>query len=122
MMEQILNQILAKLNSMELDIKELNENQRLTQNDVRELKENQKLTQTQFKEHGAILGALKITAEFNKADMDKLTHEVVKLSGEMKAEFKETNGKINALSNDLTVVEAITGKNMTDIAHLKLIK
>ncbi|GCD09020.1 hypothetical protein [Clostridium tagluense] len=104
------------------DVKELKETQRLTQSDVKELKENQKLIQTQFKEHGAILGSLKIAAEFNKADMDNVTHEVVKLSGEMKAEFKETNGKIDALSNDLTVVEAITGKNMTDIAHLKLIK
>ncbi|MBZ9624550.1 hypothetical protein G9F71_016990 [Clostridium sp. FP2] len=67
------------------------------ESDIKELKETQKLTQNGVKEHDAILGSLKTASEFHKADMDKLTHEVVKLSGEMKAEFKETNGKIDAL-------------------------
>jgi len=34
----------------------------------------------------------------------------------------EINGKLNELSTSLTVVEAVAGKNMTDIANLKLVK
>lgn len=34
----------------------------------------------------------------------------------------EINGKLDDLSTDLTVVEAVTGKNMADIANIKLVK
>lgn len=32
------------------------------------------------------------------------------------------NGKIDSLSKDITVVEAVAGKNMLDIAKIKLVK
>ena len=32
------------------------------------------------------------------------------------------NSKLDTLSKDLNVVEVVTGKNMTDIAHLKAVK
>jgi len=34
----------------------------------------------------------------------------------------EINGKLNDLSTGLTVVEAVIGKNMADIASIKLVK
>ena len=34
----------------------------------------------------------------------------------------ELNGKIDSLSKDITVVEAVAGKNMLDIANIKLVK
>ena len=34
----------------------------------------------------------------------------------------ETISAINSLKDDLVTIEAVTGKNMSDIAHLKLVK
>lgn len=34
----------------------------------------------------------------------------------------EINGKLDELTTGLTVVEAVTGKNMADIANIKLVK
>ena len=92
------------------------------QGDMQSMQGDITLIQIQLKEHGGILDSLKTSWEFHKADIDNLAHQISNLSGEMKAGFKETNAKIDSLSNDLTVVEAIPGKNMTDIAHLKAVK
>ena len=92
------------------------------QGDIKSMQGEIKLVQTQLKGHGGILDSLKTASEFHKADTDKLSHQVEGLACEMKAGFKEINAKIDGLSSDFTVVEAITGKNMTDIAHLKAVK
>ncbi|MBU3144186.1 hypothetical protein [Clostridium sp. CF012] len=80
------------------------------------------LVKIQLKEHGEMLNSLKVASEFHKADIDNLTHEVVNMSGELKAEIKETNLKIDTIAKDLSFVELATGKNITDIAYLKYAK
>ena len=52
-----------------------------------QMQSDMKLMQTQLKEHGGILDSLKTSSEFHKADIDNLTHQVVNLSGEIKAGF-----------------------------------
>ncbi|MBW9156696.1 hypothetical protein [Clostridium tagluense] len=92
------------------------------QGDMQNMQGDMKLIKIQLKEHGEILNSLKVAAEFHKADIDNLTHQVVNISGELKAEIKETNLKIDTIAKDLNFVELATGKNITDIAYLKCAK
>lgn len=86
-MEDLLKQILGKLNSMESDIKEL-------KSDVKDLKEGQS----------------RIEAKLDDLEPKNATRHT------------EILNRIDTLSKDLVLVEAISSKNMSDIAHLKLIK
>lgn len=80
------------------------------------------LIKTQQQEHGSMLSALKTSSEVHKAEVNNITIQVAKLSQEVKSGFKEVNQRIDNITKDLSVVEAVTGKNMTDIAHLKAAK
>lgn len=86
--------------------------------DVKQTQGDMQFVKIQLKEHGEMLNSLKVASEFHKADMDNLTHQPANISGEL----KETNLKIDKIAKDLNFVEAATGKNMTDIAYLKLAK
>ena len=92
------------------------------QGDMKQMQGDMKLVKTQLNEHGEILSSLKTASEFHKADIDNLTHQIVNIAGELKAEIKATNSKIDTIAKDLNFVELATGKNITDIAYLKCAK
>ena len=116
------DKILKILEQMQGDMKEMKGDIKEVQGDVKSLKVDMKLVKTQLNEHGEMLSSLKVASEFHKADIDNLTHQLVNIASELKAEIKETNLKIDKIAKDLNFVEAATGKNMTDIAYLKSVK
>lgn len=63
---------------------------------------------SQLDENTQILKALEHNSQEHKALLDQLNHRVASVEG-----------KIDTISKDLTMVEAVAGKNMTDIAFLK---
>lgn len=67
--------------------------------------------QSQVQENTQILKALEHSSQEHKALLDQLNHRVASVEG-----------KIDTISKDLTMVEAVAGKNMTDIAFLKGVK
>ncbi|WP_053956024.1 hypothetical protein [Inediibacterium massiliense] len=107
-MEKILQQILHEL--AELKQNQIQTNNRLDnmESDIKDLKQGQaKLEQGQAKlEQG----------------QQEIKDYLIQLDTKNADRHREINHKIDNLSKDLTVVEAVTGKNMTDIAHLKSIK
>lgn len=126
---KILEQMQGDINGMKTDISDMKTDINgakidinSMKTDINSLKEDMGLVKTQLKEHGSMLSALKTASEVHKADIDNLTHQVANLSQEMKSGFKEVNQRIDNITKDLSVVEAVTGKNMTDIAHLKAAK
>lgn len=76
----------------------------------------------QLNENTLILRALEHKADTNKAEYDNFTYQLAEISKEIKSGFKEVNDKIYKISSDLLAVEAVTGKNMQNIAYLKAIK
>jgi chromosome segregation ATPase len=116
------DKILRILEQIQGDVKQIQGDVKQTQGDIKEMQGDMQFVKIQLKEHGEMLNSLKVASEFHKADIDNLTHQLVNISGELKAEIKETNLKIDKIAEDLNFVEAATGKNMTDIAYLKLAK
>lgn len=125
MLEQMqgdINGMKTDISDMKTDINGAKIDINSMKTDINSLKEDMGLVKTQLKEHGSMLSALKTASEVHKADVDNLTNQVAKLSQEMKSGFKEVNQRIDNITKDLSVVEAVTGKNMTDIAYLKAAK
>ena len=104
-MDDILKQILNKLDSMNnkiitMDNKVTSMENKVTSmenkvtlmdnkvtsmdNKIDSIEKTQALIQTQIKEHGEILSALKTASEFHKADVDNLTHQTAQMSGDVK--------------------------------------
>ena len=79
--------------------------------DVSGLKEDVKLINIQQKEHGRILRILEDKAVANKADHDKLSNDLIHLSG-----------NIENMRKDLSTVETVAARNMENLANLKIIK
>lgn len=84
-----------------IEIKSIKESQQEMQGDIKSLKEGQQRLETKI---------------------DSIKDQVTEFEGKTSAYHLETVDKINRLSKDINAVEIITGKNMTDIAHLKAIK
>ena len=76
----------------------------------KKLEDGQKKLERQVTENTLILKALEHSAQVNKAEIDKMSFEIVEIKGEVKA-----------IRKDLTAVETITAKNWQDIIHLKAI-
>lgn len=93
-MEDLLKQILDKLNQME-------ETQKQMQLDIKDLKEGQNETNERL---------IRIESKVDDLEPKNATRHT------------EILDKIDTLSKDLALVEAVTGKNMADIASLKLVK
>ena len=70
-----------------------------------------KSLKSQVEENTQILKALEHKADVNKAEHDNMTHDIAEVLGEVKS-----------IRKDLTAVEYISGKNMSDIAVLKAVK
>lgn len=76
--------------------------------------------------------AIKIDLESIKIDIKDLKTGQVRIEEKLDIVHNQTartceditlvNDKLDTISKDLNVVEAVTGKNMTDIAHLKAVK
>ncbi|WP_243109371.1 hypothetical protein [Anaerophilus nitritogenes] len=107
-MENILQQILNEIKELKQNQIQTNERLDNMQSDIKDLKQSQvKLEQGQAKlEQG----------------QQEIKDHLTQLDTKNADSHREINHKIDNLSKDFTVVEAVTGKNMTDIAHLKSIK
>ncbi|MGO5072737.1 hypothetical protein ACTQ4K_02090 [Clostridium sporogenes] len=79
--------------------------------DVYSLKEDVKYIKIQQQEQVKILRVLEDKAITNKAEHDKLSNDIIQLSG-----------KVENMRKDLATVEVVTARNMENIAQLKVIK
>lgn len=107
-----------KLKYINDDIKEMKNDISGMKNDINEMKNDTsgiksdiELIKIQQKEHGTILRILEDKANTNKAEHDKLSNDMIKLSG-----------KVEDMRKDLVMVEKVTARNMENIASLKIIK
>jgi len=67
--------------------------------------------ESQVKENTLILRALEHKADVNKAEHDKMMHDISDISGEVKG-----------IRKDLAQVEIITSSNWNEIARLKAVR
>lgn len=79
--------------------------------DISSLKDDVKYIKIQQEEQGKILRVLEDKAITNKAEHDKLSNDIIQLSG-----------KVENMRKDLATVEVVTARNMENIAQLKVIK
>ncbi|EPY2277498.1 hypothetical protein ACXAT3_002241 [Clostridium sporogenes] len=79
--------------------------------DISSLKEDVKYIKIQQEDHSKILRVLEDKAITNKAEHDKLSNDIIQLSG-----------KVENMRKDLATVEVVTARNMENIAQLKVIK
>lgn len=121
-MENLLKQILSELKSlketqqeMQVDIKGLKETQQEMQVDIKGLKESQQEMQFDIK-------SLKQGQNETNERLTRIETKLDDFEPKNATRHTEILNKIDTLSKDLAVVEAVTGRNMTDIAILKLVK
>lgn len=76
--------------------------------EVSELNRRMDRFEVQQKENTAILRALEHKADVHKAGMDKLTHEVAEIKGELKE-----------LKSDISLANTVAAKNRFDIEKMK---
>ncbi len=93
------------------------------------LQEELQPIKSQLTENTQIIRSLVHASETQKADADVLMHKTVSIEGNLQgiaekidAGFVSVNQKLDTLAKDINVVEAVTGKNMQDIAYLKAVK
>ncbi|NFF64896.1 hypothetical protein [Clostridium sporogenes] len=100
-----------KLNPIKEDISGVKKDVSGLKGDVSSLKEDVKYIKIQQEEQGKILRVLEDKAITNKAEHDKLSNDIIQLSG-----------KVENMRKDLATVEVVTARNMENIAQLKVIK
>ncbi|QEK12634.1 hypothetical protein FQB35_10005 [Crassaminicella thermophila] len=101
MENKLLQQILEKLNSIDARIANLEQGQAKLEQGQAKLEQGQaKLEQNQ----------------------QKIKEHLIQLDTKNANNHIEIKTKIDKLSQDLTVIEAVSGKNLSDIAYLKSIK
>lgn len=107
-MEQVLKKILNVLNELKSDVNTLKTEQ---------VKVNERLTRLEYKVDKLEIGQKEIKENLN-GFQDEYTETIQNVS--VKIDNVDLN--IETLKSDLLAVQAVTGKNMADIAHLKAIK
>lgn len=107
-MEQVLKKILNVLNELKSDVNILKTEQ---------VKVNERLTRLEYKVDKLEIGQKEIKENLN-GFQDEYTETIQNVS--VKIDNVDLN--IETLKSDLLAVQAVTGKNMADIAHLKAIK
>ncbi|MCT4618793.1 MAG: hypothetical protein N4A62_05335 [Marinisporobacter sp.] len=121
-MEKILEEILKELKEVKSEVKdvksELSVFKRETNERFESLEVEVKDIKTQQVENTQILNSLERKAEVNKAEMDNLVHQNVRIEGTINNIKKD----VGDLRKDINAVEVITAKNWNDIVHLKAIK
>ncbi|AZV55936.1 hypothetical protein [Clostridium sp. AWRP] len=106
------NELLKALgNLLDEKLKYINDDIKEIKSDISGIKNDIELIRIQQKEHGAILRILEDKANTNKAEHDKLSNDMIQLSG-----------KVEDMRKDLATVEVVTARNMENIASLKIIK
>lgn len=99
------------VSSLKEDMSSLKEDVSGLKSNVSSLKEDVKYIKIQQEEQGKILRVLEDKAITNKAEHDKLSNDIIQLSG-----------KVENMRKDLATVEVVTARNMENIAQLKVIK
>ncbi len=107
-MEQVLKKILNVLNELKSDVNTLKTEQ---------VKVNERLTRIEYKVDKLEIGQKEIKENLN-GFQDEYTETIQNVS--VKIDNVDLN--IETFKSDLLAVQAVTGKNMADIAHLKAIK
>ena len=107
-MEQVLKKILNVLNELKSDVNTLKTEQ---------VKVNERLTRLEYKVDKLEIGQKEIKENLN-GFQDEYTETIQNVS----AKIDNVDLNIETLKSDLLAVQAVTGKNMADIAHLKAIK
>lgn len=103
-LEQLVGEVKTinkRLDNMDSDIKDLKQGQAYMQNDIKELKQGQERTESKI---------------------DSIQKHLIELDSKNADRYVVINGKLDALAKDITVVEGVAGKNMVDIANIKLVK
>lgn len=108
MEKELLDKILSKLESIETRVQSVESN-------VNDLKISHEQMQLDIKD-------LKEGQERIELKLESLDSKFDDLEPKNATRHSEMLSKIDTLTRDLSLVEAVTGKNMADIAHLKLIK
>lgn len=98
----ILGQMQGDIKQMQGDIKQLQADTKQMQGDISTLKDGQQRIENT------------LTIIYNQ------TARLTEYHTETKAEFEKLNKKVDDISKDVNAVEYISGKNMADIANLKL--
>jgi hypothetical protein len=100
--------VLEQLTKIAASIKGLEDGQKNLEAGQKKLASGQEELKEQVKENTAILKALKHRAEVNKAEHDKMSMDIAKLSG-----------SVTGLRTDMSAVEIIVAHNNLDVAKLK---
>jgi Fe2+ transport system protein B len=79
--------------------------------DIDVMKEDIAAIKIQLDENTQILRTLEHPAQVNKAEHDKIFHEIAEMRGE-----------IRAIRKDLTTVEIVTSNNWNELARLKAVR
>lgn len=121
-MEQVLKKILNVLNELKSDVNELKSDVNELKSDVNtskteQVKVNERLTRLEYKVDKLEIGQKEIKENLN-GFQDEYTETIQNVS--VKIDNVDLN--IETFKSDLLAVQAVTGKNMADIAHLKAIK
>ena len=114
-MEQVLKKILNVLNELKSDVNELKSDVNTLKTE--QVKVNERLTRTEYKVDKLEIGQKEIKENLN-GFQDEYTETIQNVS--VKIDNVDLN--IETFKSDLLAVQAVTGKNMADIAHLKAIK
>ncbi|MGL5084614.1 MAG: hypothetical protein ACRC68_02675, partial [Clostridium sp.] len=112
------SELKSDVSELKSDVSELKSDVSELKSDVSELKSDVEVLKEVQSSHTIILEGLdkKMHSVYDQ------TADLSEFRTETKDMFDKTHSKIDLISTDIIAVEAITGKNMADIAHLKLIK
>lgn len=109
----------SDITSMKSDIGGLKSSQEQMQSDIGGLKSSQEQMQSSII---SINTKIDNNHKESMAKLDSLENKFDDLEPKNASRHIEIINRMDGLSKDLTVVEVVSGKNMTDIAYLKAIK
>ena len=102
------DKMMNMLEQLYIEVKTINKRLDNMDSDMKDLKQGQARTEERL---------IRIEAKVDTIDSKLDTVEVHNASRHV-----ELNGKLEKLSKDVALIEAVTGKNMTDIAFIKAVK
>lgn len=97
----LLEQLYDEVKTINKGLDNLEHGQADMQNDIKELKQGQERTESKI---------------------DSIQNHLIELDSKNADRHVVISGKLDTLAKDITVVEAVAGKNMVDIANIKLVK
>ena len=103
-MQSDIKNIKSDITSMKSDITSMKSDITSMKSDIADLKVKQEETYL-------IAKALEHSAQVNRAEHDKMAHDIAEIKGE-----------VASIRKDLVLVESVTSKNWNEITQLKLVK